>query len=180
VNETTVTITGNMVTDVDLRQTSRGDAMARFRVASTVKRWERSTERWVEGDTTYWTVTAWRRTAENAAASLAKGQPVVVHGRLRQRIVDRPVPGSPGASVSVTYTDVDAVSLGLDLSRCRSAFVRAPIGPQTGQSHPVGAVGAGHSASPSDEPRGYGDDPGSLRGERIGATADDGAGGRAA
>ena len=134
-----MTVSGNLVSDVDMRQTARGDALARFRVASTVKRYDRATGQWVDGDTAYWNVTAWRRAAENAAQSLAKGHPVVVHGRVRQRTVDREVAGAPGVSMPVTYTDLEAVSFGLDLTRCRSAYQRAPIGPQTGS--PQGSVG---------------------------------------
>ena len=131
-NATTITIAGNLVTDVDFRTTARGDSMARFRVASTVKRYDRDSGRWTDGDTMYWNVTAWRRAAENARASLAKGLPVMVHGRVRQRTVDRPVAEAPGVTMPVTFTDVEAVHFGLDLSRCRAIFQRAPIGPQTG------------------------------------------------
>lgn len=130
-NATTITLYGNLASDVDFRTTARGEAMARFRVASTSTRYDRAAARWVDGDTTFWTVTVWRRAAENARDSLAKGHPVVVHGRVRQRTVDREVPGSPGTTMPVTFTDIDAVHFGLDLSRCRATYQRAPLGPQT-------------------------------------------------
>lgn len=148
-NETMVTVSGNLVSDVELRTTARGDALARFRVASTVKRFDRSTGSWLDGDTVYWNVTAWRRAAENAALSLAKGHPVVVHGKVRQRTVDREVQGAPGVRVPTTFTDLEAMSFGLDLTRCRATYQRAPIGPQTSVQDPSppgavpGAVGAG-------------------------------------
>ena len=144
-NETMLTVSGNLVSDVDFRVTARGDALARFRVASTVKRYDKASGRWLDGDTTYWNVTAWRRAAENAAKSLAKGHPVLVHGKVRQRTVDREVAGAPGATMAVTFTDLEAVSFGLDLNRCRAQFLRAPIGPQTGpeegEAVVAGAVG---------------------------------------
>ncbi|HEX6887247.1 MAG TPA: single-stranded DNA-binding protein [Candidatus Nanopelagicales bacterium] len=136
-NDTTITVSGNLVTDVELRTTARGDSLARFRMASTSTRYDRASGRWVDGDTTFWNVTAWRRAAENAAASLAKGQPVMVHGRIRQRTVDREVPGAPGVTVPTTFTDVEATHLGLDLSRCRAVYQRAPIGPQTDDLRPA-------------------------------------------
>jgi single-strand DNA-binding protein len=142
-NETMMTVSGNLVSDVSLGATARGDAMARFRLASTAKRYDRATGQWLDGDTTYWNVTAWRRAAENAAKSLAKGHPVVVHGRVRQRTVDRDVAGAPGVTMPVTFTDLDAVSFGLDLTRCRAQYVRAPIGPQT-----AGAEGEAPSGQP--------------------------------
>ena len=141
-NETTVTVAGNLVTDVELKVTSRGDAMARFRMASTSKRYDRASGQWVDGDTAYWNVTAWRRAAENAKDSLFKGMPVVVHARVRQRTVDRPVAEAPGVTTPVTFTDLEAVHFGLDLTRCRAQFQRAPIGPQTGPADPFGAVTA--------------------------------------
>src|SRR6476659_5097740 len=73
----TVSVTGNLVSDVAYQVTARGAALARFRVASTAKRLDRATGRWVDGETTYWNVTAWQRAAENARESLAKGHPVV-------------------------------------------------------------------------------------------------------
>ena len=130
--ETTVTVFGNLVSDVDFRVTTRGDGLARFRVASTTQRYDRASGKWLDGDTCYWNITAWRRAAENARESLFKGVPVVVHGKVRQRTVDRPVPEAPGVTMSVTFTDIEAVHFGLDLSRCRAVFQRAPIGPQTG------------------------------------------------
>jgi single-strand DNA-binding protein len=138
--ETTVTVFGNLVSDVDYRVTTRGDGLARFRVASTTQRYDRASGTWLDGDTCYWNITAWRRAAENARDSLSKGVPVLVHGKVRQRTVDRPVPEAPGVSMSVTFTDIEALHFGLDLSRCRAVFQRAPIGPQT--SDPAGGVTA--------------------------------------
>jgi single-strand DNA-binding protein len=136
VNEAFVTLAGNLVSDVSYRVTARGDAVATFRLASTVRRHDRASGRWVDVDTCYFTVSAWRRAAENARASLAKGFPVVVHGRLRQRVADRPVPEAPGTTVAVTYTEVEATSFGLDLSRCRAHYERAPMGPQSAAPAP--------------------------------------------
>jgi single-strand DNA-binding protein len=144
-NETTITLSGNLVSDVEYRTTARGDGMARFRVASTPSRYDRASGRWVDGDTSYWNVTVWRRAAENARDSLARGHPVVVHGRVRQRTVDREVPGAPGTSMPVTFTDVEGLHFGLDLTRCRATFQRAPLGPQTpgADEGPLPAAGAG-------------------------------------
>jgi single-strand DNA-binding protein len=160
--EITISVSGNLVSDVAFQVTGRGDALARFRLASTAKRFDRGTGRWVDGDTTYWNVTAWRRAAENARDSLAKGHPVLVTGRVRQRTVDRQVDGAPGTTVPVTYTDIDATGFGLDLSRCRAQFQRAPIGPQTSELRsdeapspaPAASSGAGTEAGRAAEQSG--------------------------
>ena len=170
-NETTITLSGNLVSDVDHRTTARGDAVARFRVASTATRYDRSSGRWVDGDTTYWNVTAWRRAADNARDSLAKGQPVVVHGRVRQRTVDRDVQGAPGVTVPVTYTDVEALHFGLDLTRCRATYRRAPLGPQTTEGTAPGDVGGS-----GEHPGGTGAVPGGAAGSGGGAGSGSAAG----
>jgi hypothetical protein len=77
--------------------------------------------------------------------------PVMVHGRVRQRTVDRPVAEAPGVSMPITFTDVEALHFGLDLSRCRASFQRAPIGPQTSPEparEPVGGSAGGSAAPP--------------------------------
>jgi single-strand DNA-binding protein len=148
-NETIITVSGNLVSDVDFKVTGRGDALARFRLASTVTRYDRASGRWLDGDTAYWNVTAWRRAAENARASLARGMPVVLQAKVRQRTVDREVPGSSGTTMPVTFTDLEAVHFGLDLSRCRAVFQRAPIGPQTDAAGQPGGEGAGSGGAVS-------------------------------
>lgn len=176
-NETTITVAGNLVTDVELRTTSRGDALARFRLASTATRYDRASGRWVDGETTFWNVTAWRRMAQNAHASLAKGNPVVVQGRVRQRTVDRSVAEAPGVTVPVTFTDLEAVHLGLDLARCRAQYVRAPLGPQTddlaGSAEPaVGSAGVAGAGAESGLPAPLGGMPGVEGSGVLGPLAD--------
>ena len=38
---------------------------------------------WVDGETTWYTVTAWRALADHVRDSVLKGDAVIVHGRLR-------------------------------------------------------------------------------------------------
>ena len=92
----TVTLSGNVVTDVALRSTSAGP-VANFRMAVTESWWDKRTERWAER-VTYLQVSAWRQLAEHVADSLAKGQPVVVVGRLRRRFYQRPGVWAPGST----------------------------------------------------------------------------------
>jgi single-strand DNA-binding protein len=138
VNETVVTISGNLVSDVMFDVTRSGDAVANFRVATTTRRYDRATGRWSDGETAYYAVSCWRRIAENAKASLAKGHPVLIHGRLRQRRYERRIPDS-AATIPTYSTDIEAIAFGHDLARCRSVYQRAPRGPQTEEG--TGAVG---------------------------------------
>ena len=120
--QSTVTLVGNVVTDVTLRQTA-GGVVAGFRLAATNGYTDRRTQQWVER-TTYLHVSAWRALGEHVAGSVHKGQPVVVVGRLRQREYEK-----DGQRVMVIEIDADLV--GHDLSRGTAEFVRARRGPQT-------------------------------------------------
>jgi len=82
-NDTTLTITGNLTDDPDLRYTPAGVAMARFTVASTPRIRDRESGEYRDGEALFLTCTAWRELAEHAAESLSKGARVVVVGRLR-------------------------------------------------------------------------------------------------
>jgi len=124
-NETLVTVVGNVVTDPTLRVTSGGAKVTKFRLASTERRFDRVAGGWRDGDTTYWQVTCWRRAAENVADSLAKGQPVVVHGRLRESRYE--VEGQPRTSL-----EIDAWTVGHDLSRGVARFRKVAPGPGGG------------------------------------------------
>jgi single-strand DNA-binding protein len=121
-NETLVTVVGNVVSEPTLRVTSAGAKVTRFRLASTERRYDRASGGWRDGDTVFWSVSCWRRAAENVADSLAKGQPVVVHGRLRERGYE--VDGHRRTSL-----EIDAWTVGHDLSRGVARFRRAAAPP---------------------------------------------------
>ena len=116
-NETVVTLIGNVATDVRSTTSQAGVPISSFRIASTTRRFERG-KGWTDLDTIYVTVVCWRALAENVAASLSKGDPVVVSGRLRMRqwTADD---GRAGTSV-----ELEASAAGHDLNRGVSEFSR--------------------------------------------------------
>ena len=79
-----VTIVGNLTDDPELRYTPNGAAVAKFRVAVN-RRYKDQAGEWKDGDTSYFTVNAWRSLGENVAESLTRGANVIVVGRLQQR-----------------------------------------------------------------------------------------------
>jgi single-strand DNA-binding protein len=83
--DTQITIAGNLVDDPELRFTPAGQAVARFRVASTPRFRDNNTGEWKDGDSLFLTCNVWRQAAEHAAESLTRGMRVIVAGRLRQR-----------------------------------------------------------------------------------------------
>ncbi|KUJ69274.1 single-stranded DNA-binding protein [Streptomyces albus subsp. albus] len=94
-SETLVTVVGNVATRPDFRLTAGGAAVVRFRLAATARRWDRARETWVDAHSSFYTVWAWRSLAENVAASVTLGDPLVVHGRLRVREERREVRTGP-------------------------------------------------------------------------------------
>ncbi|MEV6422777.1 single-stranded DNA-binding protein [Streptomyces sp. NPDC051662] len=115
-NDTVVTVVGNVATGVEFRESATG-GVARFRFAVTGRRWDRQKNGWTDGPTSFYTVWAWRTLGANLAASVSVGEPLVVHGRLRVREDERE--GQRRTSV-----EIDAVAVGHDLTRGTAAFRR--------------------------------------------------------
>ncbi|MFE4539955.1 single-stranded DNA-binding protein [Streptomyces scopuliridis] len=115
-NDTVVTVVGNVATGVEFRESATG-GVARFRFAVTGRRWDRQKNSWADGPTSFYTVWAWRTLGANLAASVSVGEPLVVHGRLRVREDERE--GQRRTSV-----EIDAVAVGHDLTRGTAAFRR--------------------------------------------------------
>jgi single-strand DNA-binding protein len=83
--DTQITIAGNLVDDPELRFTPSGQPVAKFRIASTPRYLDKSTNEWKDGDSLFLTCNVWRQTAENVAESMTRGMRAIVTGRLRQR-----------------------------------------------------------------------------------------------
>ena len=78
--ETVITVVGNLVDDPELRFTPSGAAVAKFRVASTPRTFDRQTNEWKDGESLFLTCSVWRQAAENVAESLQRGMRVIVSG----------------------------------------------------------------------------------------------------
>jgi len=133
VNETTVTFVGNVATDIRATSSRDGVAMTSFRLASTTRRFERG-KGWSDVDTIFVTVICWRQLADHLASSLAKGDPIIVTGRLRVR------QWTADDGRSGTAVELEAFAAGHDLTRGVSTFTRTP-------GRTVTAVGANRGAS---------------------------------
>ncbi|MEU4241906.1 single-stranded DNA-binding protein [Actinoplanes sp. NPDC026619] len=85
VNDTILTVVGNLTDDPELRYTPSGAAVANFRVASTPRYFDKAAGEWKDGDPLFLACNLWRDPAEHVAESLTRGARVIVTGRLRQR-----------------------------------------------------------------------------------------------
>jgi len=114
--DTFVTFQGWAGNEVTYR-TPQGHSVSNFRVASTPR--VKKEGQWVDGETTWYSVTAWRALAENVRDSIRKGDAVIVHGRLRSEHWVR-----QDNQVSTTL-HVEASFIGHDLTRGTASFTRS-------------------------------------------------------
>jgi len=112
--EAYVHMTGYVGGDVEFRNNTV--ATASFRLACTPRM--RRAGDWVDGETTWLTVTCFRSLAEHTASSVRKGDPVIVVGRLRTQVWTRD-------GIQQERTVLEALTIGHDLTRGTSAFNRS-------------------------------------------------------
>ena len=113
-----ITLTGLVATSPRHLVTSEGLPITSFRLASTQRRFDRSQEKWIDGETNWYTITAFRQLALNSNASVDKGQRVIVTGRLKIRDWEN-------GEKSGTTIEIEAESIGHDLSWGTAAFTRS-------------------------------------------------------
>ncbi|MGY5131710.1 single-stranded DNA-binding protein [Streptomyces nigrescens] len=107
--ETPITIIGNLTADPELKFTDSGQALARFTVASTPRTFDRDSNQWKDGTSTFFRCAAWRSLAEHVAESVGKGSRVVLSGRIRQHDWKTP----EGENRSMLAVEVDDIGASL-------------------------------------------------------------------
>jgi len=150
--DTNITIIGNMVNDPELRYTPTGQAVATFRVASTPRFMDRTTNEWKDGESLFLSCNVWRQAAENVAESLTRGMRVIVSGRLKQRSYET----KEGEKRTVYEIEVDEVGPSLrnasaKVTRSQRSGGGSGFGGPSGQSG-QGGYGGGAPARASDDP----------------------------
>ena len=113
--ETVITVIGNLVDDPELRYTPSGAAVAKFRIASTPRTFDRESNAWKDGEALFLTCSVWRQYAENVAESLSRGTRVIVQGRLKQRSYET----REGEKRTVYELDVEEVGPALRFSTAK-------------------------------------------------------------
>src|SRR4051812_46113293 len=140
-----ITLTGLVATIPRHVLTSESLAITSFRLASTNRRYDKSQNKWIDGETNWYTITGFRQLALNAASSVHKGDRVIVTGKLKIRDWEN------GERTGTTI-EIEAEALGHDLSWGTSAFARSisasnatdaasesfPSAESTGQAEPAG------------------------------------------
>lgn len=78
----TITGTGRLVEDPELKFAASGNAWVQFRLAFSERKFNKDTQEWQDGEKFFVRAKAFRQLAENIAESLAKGIEVIVTGRI--------------------------------------------------------------------------------------------------
>ena len=164
----TITIVGTIGTDPE-KKIRNGVPITTFRVASKERRFDRSTGAWVDGETNWYTASAYRRLAEHAFDSLHRRERVVLTGRLRVRNWDT-------GEKRGTSVDIDIDAIGHDLLFGTSTF-------RSGEPGSAGSSSSTESWTAAEAGDGGWDAPGVEREQSSGsdqstvptpATTDDG------
>ena len=113
-----VTLVGFVAQDPIQRQTKNGVLVTDLRVGATPRVQDRVTNEWRDGDTSYYSVSCWRRLGDHVRASLHKGEPVVVKGKFRCRTY------TDKNGVTRNVIDIMADTVGHDLNRGVANYLR--------------------------------------------------------
>jgi single-strand DNA-binding protein len=130
--ETTLTICGNLVDDPELRFTPSGAAVAKFRVASTPRTFDKQAQEWRDSDPLFISVAAWRQLGENCAESLRRGMRVIVQGQLKQRSYE------DREGVKRVVYEITAEEVGPSLRNAAAAVTKATSNTHQQQERPTG------------------------------------------
>jgi single-strand DNA-binding protein len=162
--DTVITVIGNLTDDPELRFTPSGAAVAKFRVASTPRFMDRTTNEWKDGEPLFLSCTVWRQAAENVAETLQRGARVIVSGRLRQRSYET----REGEKRTVIELEVDEIGPSLRYATAKVQKMSRSGGGGFGASG--GGQGGGNfddpwaTAAPAGKTSGSGAGPGSGSG----------------
>lgn len=112
-----ITTTGLVATTPRHLVTADGLEITSFRLASSVRKFDRTSNRWIDAETNWYTITAFRTLAVNVATSVSKGDRVILSGRVRVRDWDN-------GERTGTSVEIEAETIGHDLTYGNSTFIR--------------------------------------------------------
>ena len=115
-----ITVAGLVATTPRHLITQDGLPITSFRLAASSRRYDRQQSKWVDGDTNWYTVTAFRQLAINSSTSINKGERILVTGKLHVRDWDN-------GERAGTSVEIEADHLGHDLMWGSAAFTRTVL-----------------------------------------------------
>ena len=115
-----ITVAGLVATTPRHLVTQDGLPITSFRLACSQRRFDRTQNKWLDGETNWFTVTAFRQLAINLATSINKGERILAHGRLRVRDWDN-------GERAGTSVEIEADHVGHDLVWGNAEFTRTVL-----------------------------------------------------
>ena len=115
-----ITVSGLVATTPRHIVTAEGLPITSFRLACSHRRFDRTTMKWVDGETNWYTVTSFKTLAINTAGSIQKGERVLVTGKLLIRDWDN-------GERAGTSVELEAEAIGHDLNWGNSTFTRTVL-----------------------------------------------------
>ena len=160
--DTSITVTGNLTADPELRVTpASGEAgkvggvpVATFTIASTPRVFDAASKKWRNGEILFLAARIRGEAAQNAAASLRKGNRVVASGVLKPRTYET----RTGERRTVIELVVEEIGLSLrftaamPVARSRGPQDETPNGPGREGPHPAGDVSISAREYADDDP----------------------------
>ncbi|RBY75752.1 single-stranded DNA-binding protein [Geodermatophilus sp. TF02-6] len=117
-NDTYVTVIGNVV-DAPRRYSPDGrNPVTNFRMASTARRFDNRTQEFVDGGTFWVDVECWNELSGNVSGSISKGDPVIVYGALTTHSWE-------GENGRRSVPRIRATAVGPNLNRGTALFKRS-------------------------------------------------------
>lgn len=115
-----ITVAGLVATTPRHLVTQDGLPITSFRMAASHRKFDRTLNKWVDGDTNWYTVTAFKQLAINIAGSINKGERILVTGKLRVRDWDN-------GERAGTSVEIEATGVGHDLTWGTAVFTRTVL-----------------------------------------------------
>jgi len=115
-----ITVAGLVATTPRHLITQDGLPITSFRLASSHRKFDREQNKWVDGETNWFTITVFRQLAINASTSVSKGERIIAMGKLRIRDWDN-------GERAGTSVEIEAEHLGHDLFWGTSSFTRTVL-----------------------------------------------------
>ncbi|MFE2751191.1 single-stranded DNA-binding protein [Actinosynnema sp. NPDC059335] len=138
-NESRVTVCGNVASAVTRSTVGTGFSRAKFRLFTAERVWDAEQRTWEDGARMFLSVSCWRMLADNAHASLNKGDPVVVTGRLTIKEVEYEGAVRP-------LVEIEATAIGHNLALCTAVPTRTRHTPDAVEARAAPEIAAPRKA----------------------------------
>lgn len=139
-----ITVRGFAATQPKFTIVSGGLAVSSFRLGASERRYNRTTGTWENGPTSWYSVSCFRTLASNVYASVKKGDPVIVTGRLK-------VSEWSAGDKSGLDVEIEAEGVGHDFRWGKSLGFARPAKSKSAGGEDDGAAGADDEQLPPDE-----------------------------